>query len=127
LTTINNEELWAEVWRLVAECDSQRPAITKEYRLYYNDDGTVIGLWETDHPADGNYIVLDDPDIFHRISTNLLKVVDNKLTIIDTTPRYRVNLVKGTSGQRVVKGHAAVALTPEEEHSEIEYYEPKNN
>lgn len=123
---MNNEEFWAEVWRLVDDCNQQRPVIVKEYRLYYNDDGTVIGLWETGHPEGENYVVLDDPDIFHRTSTNLLKVVDKKLTILDTTPRYRVNLKKGNTGQRVVKGHAAVALTHKEEYPEIEYYEPKN-
>ena len=123
---MNNEELWAEVWQLVDDCNRQRPVLAKEYRLYHNDDGAIIGLWETGHPEGNNYIVLDDPDVFHRTSTNLLKVVDKKLTIIDTTPRYRVNLTKGNAGQRVVKGHAAVALMSEEEYAEIEYYEPKN-
>jgi hypothetical protein len=124
---MNDEELWAEVWKLVADCDSQRPVIVKEYRLYYNEDGTPIGLWETDHPEGNNYIVLDNPDIFHRTSTNLLQVVNNELKIIDTTPIYRVTLAKADSGQRVVKGHAALALTPEEEYPEIEYYDQKDN
>lgn len=124
---MNNEELWAEVWKLVADCDSQRPVIVKEYRLYYNQDGIPVGLWETDHPEGDNYIVLDDPDIFHRTSTNLLRVVNDELKVIDTTPIYRVKLAKADSGQRVVKGHAALALTPEEEYPEIEYYDQKDN
>ena len=123
---MNNEDLWAEVWQLVANYDQQRPVIVKEYRLYYNEDDTVIGLWESGHPEGDNYIVLDDPDIFHRTSTNLLRVVNKELKVIDTTPIYRVKLAKANSGQRVVKGHAALALMSEEEYTEIEYYDPTN-
>jgi hypothetical protein len=124
---MNNEELWAEVWRLVAEHDLQRSDIVKEYRLYYNDDGTIIGLWETGHPEGDNYIVLDDPDVFHRTPTNLLQIVNKELKVIDPTPMYRVKLAKADSGQRVIKGHAALVLMPEEEYSEIEYYDQTNN
>jgi hypothetical protein len=123
---MNNEELWTEVWRLVNEYDDQRPVIVKEYRLYHNDDGSIIGLWETDHPEGENYVVLDDPDIFHRTNSQLLKVVDKNLTVLDPTPLHRVKLLKGSSGQRVVKGHAALLLLPEEEYSEIEHYDRTN-
>ena len=124
---MNEEELWAEVWRLVAEYDRQRPVVVKEYRLYYNEDSTIIGLWETDHPEGDNYIVLDDPDIFHRTPTGLLRIVNKELKVLDPTPIYRVKLAKAESGQRVVKGHAAVILMPEEEYTEIEYYDRTNN
>ena len=123
---MNEQELWAEVWQLVAEYDRQRPVVVKEYRLYHNKDGTVIGLWETDHPEGNNYIVLDDPDIFHRTSTSLLRIVNKELKVLDPTPIYRVKLAKADSGQRVVKGHAAVILMPEEEYTEIEYYDRTN-
>ena len=123
---MNEQELWAEVWRLVAEYDRQRPVVVKEYRLYYNEDGTAIGLWETDHPEGDNYIVLDDPDIFHRTSTSLLRIVNKELKVLDPTPIYRVKLTKAESGQRVVKGHAAVILLPEEAYTEIEYYDRTN-
>ena len=123
---MNNEELWTEVWRLVNEYDDQRPVIVKEYRLYHNDDGSIIGLWETDHPEGDNYVVLDDPDIFHRTNSQLLKVVDKNLTVLDPIPLHRVKLLKGSSGQRVVKGHAALLLLPEEEYSEIEHYDRTN-
>ena len=124
---MNEQELWAEVWRLVAEYDRQRPVVVKEYRLYYNEDGTAIGLWETDHPEGDNYIVLDDPDIFHRTSTSLLRIVNKELKVLDPTPIYRVKLVKADSGQRVVKGHAALALASDEKYTEIEYYDRKDN
>ena len=127
MTTIDPWQEFAKAFELVAEYDRQRPVIIKEYRLYYNNDGTTIGLWETDHPMGDNYIVLDDPDVFHRTPTNLLQVVNKELKVLDPTPIYRVKLVKADSGQRVVKGHAALVLVPEEEYPEIEYYDQTNN
>lgn len=127
MTTIDPWQEFVKAFELVAEYDQQRPVIVKEYRLYYNDDGTVIGLWETDHPEGDNYIVLDDPDVVHRTPTNLLGVVNKELKILDPTPQYRVKLAKADSGQRVVKGHAAVALLPEEDYPYIEYYDRKDN
>ncbi|CAB4133706.1 hypothetical protein UFOVP257_428 [uncultured Caudovirales phage] len=121
---MNPEEFWAEAWRLVAEYDSQRPDIIKEYRLYHNEDGTIIGLWESGHPDGDNYIVLDDPDIFHRTNTALLIVANKKLKILDPTKPNRVRLQKSNTGQMVVKGHAAIALN--EKYHDIEYYEYTN-
>ena len=94
---------------------------------FFNDDGTAIGLWETDHPEGHNYIILEDPDIFHRTSTNLLRVVNKELKVLDPTPIYRVKLAKADSGQCVVKGHAALVLMLQEEYPEIEYYDQTNN
>ena len=67
---------------LVAKFDGCRPTLTKEFRLYYNEDGSIIGLWETDYPT-GNYIVLDDPSVFYNSNTLLLQVVDGKLKKIE--------------------------------------------
>ncbi len=119
-----NEE-WIKAWELVAAFDAQRPISIKEYRLYYNEDGTVIGLWESGHPEGDNYIVLDDPDVFHRTNTSLLKVADKKLITIDPTIQNKVRIKKSNTGQMVVKGHAAIALN--ESYNNIEYYEKTNN
>jgi hypothetical protein len=120
---------WQELVKgleLAEELERNRPRLIKEYRLYYNTDGTIIGLWETGHP-EGNYIVLSDPDIFHRTNTNLLRVSNGALKIIDPHTPIRVKIKKSTQGQRVVKGHAALALTCNEEYTEIEFYERTNN
>jgi hypothetical protein len=127
LTTIDPWQELVKAFELVAEYDRQRPVIAKEYRLYHNDDGTIFGLWESDHPDGDNYVVIDHPDIFHKTSTNLLRVVNKELKILDPTPIYRVKLVKADSGQRVIKGHAALALASDEEYTEIEYYDRKDN
>ena len=126
MTTLDPWQEFVKAFELVAEYDRQRPVIVKEYRLYYNNDGSVIGLWESDHPAGDNYVVLDDPDVFHRTPTNLLQVINKQLKVLDSRPVHRVKLAKGTTGQRVVQGHAALALTAQEEYSEIEYYDRTN-
>lgn len=120
------EDQWAEVVRLVAEHDALRPKIIKEYRLYHNEDGTIIGLWESDHPAGDNYIVLDDPGVFHSANTLLLRVQNKKLTVLDPQAPARIRLQKSNTGFRVVKSHAALILEVNEEYSEIEYYDRTN-
>ena len=122
-----NNNFWDEVARLVAEYDATRPVIVKEYRLYYNDDGTVTGLWETGHPAGNNYIVLDDPGVFYNSNTHLLRVQNKKLVVLDPRAHEKIRLKKSSAGTRVVKGHAAIVLESEEQYSEVEYYDRTNS
>jgi hypothetical protein len=104
-----------------------KPAPVKEYRLYYNEQGMVTMFAEHAHPEGTNYIVLDDPDLFYKANTHLLRVRDNKLIKIDTRIQFKTGLRRGTQGQPVVKGIAALALLPTETYTEIEYYERKTN
>lgn len=116
-----------EALRLVEEYDRQRPTQTIEYRLYYDDTGCVTMYCETDHPATGNYIVIDNPDVFFKNNTALLRVVDGKLKILSSQPAHYLGLQRSTTGQRVVKGIAALALTADEEYTDVEYYDRKTN
>lgn len=104
------------------------PIVTEapEYRLYYNSDGCVVSLSERDHP-EGDYIVLDDPSIFFNTNTRLLRVIDSKLVTINAQPKSTTGLQRSNTGQRVVKGLAALALTDSEEYQDIEYYDRKTN
>jgi len=111
---------------LVAEYDQQRPKVVKEFRLYYNEDGSIIGLWESDHP-EGNYIVLDDTGFFHTTNTAQLRVINGELKKLDFKIPLTSKLIKSTQGQRVVAGNAALVLYPEEEYNNIEYYDRKTN
>lgn len=111
---------------LVAEYNQSRASTVKEPRLYYREDGSIIGLWETDYP-EGTYIVLDDPTMFANTSTLLLRVVDGKLKKTDTSRSVQTQLIKSAQGQRVVAGHAALALTADEEYTNIEHYDRKTN
>lgn len=122
-----SQEFWDEVFKLVDEYDQQRPKVIKEFRLYYNDDGSIIGLWETGHPESGNYIVLDDPGIFFRTNTHSLKVIDKKLQVIDLKKESKVRLHNGNKDFCVVEGHASLILTKNETYQNTEYYDSTNN
>jgi hypothetical protein len=115
-----------KAFELVAEYERKRPQIIKEYRLYYNEDGSIRGLWETDHP-EGNYVVIDNPDVFNRQSTQLLKVVNGQLTVIDPRAPQRIKLKKSNAGQAVVRGNAALVIMVDEIYSDTEYYDQTNN
>jgi hypothetical protein len=121
-----NDPEFLKALELVAEYDRNRPKLVKEFRLYYNNDGSIIGMWETNHP-EGQYIVLDDVTQFHTTSTLQLRVVDGKLTKIEIGTPQENKLVKSNTGQPVVAGHAALALKPTETYSNIEYYDRKTN
>lgn len=122
-----NNNIWDEVTRLVAEYDAARPKIMKEYRLYYNADGTIIGLWESSHPKGNNYILLDDPGIFYHTNSLLLRVFDKKLTLLDPKAPLKTRLQKANSGFLVVKGNAALILEQNETYYKVEYYDRTNH
>jgi hypothetical protein len=124
---MNAEDELLKAFKLVEEYNKQRTQIVKEYRLYYHDDGSIIGLWEADHPAGDNYIVINDPDILHRHNTLLMKVVDGELKIIDPKTPHRNRLQRSHSGQPVVAGTAAIALSPNEPYTDVEHYDRKNS
>jgi len=122
---MNTLDPWQEFVKgleLAEEMERQRPRVVKEYRLYYNKDGTIIGLWESDHP-EGDYVVLDHPDIFHKNNTNLMRVENGILKIKDPRSTKIRQLYKSPQGQRVAKGHAALVLNTDENYEPIEYYD----
>lgn len=118
-----NNDFWQEVFDLVNEYDAQRPKFVQEYRLYYNQDGTVIGLWENSFPDTKNYIVLEDPGVFFHTNTQLLRVKNNKLIILDPREPNRARLKKSDQGFQTVKGHAALVLESNENYDFVEYYD----
>jgi hypothetical protein len=113
-----------EALRLVEEYDRQRPKLITEFRVYYDEEGRVTMYCETAHPPDTNYIVIDNPDMVFKTNTSRLRVIDGELKVI-ATELIRTHLAKSNSGQRVVKGMAALALEPAEEYQDIEYYDRK--
>ena len=123
-----SNEFWEEVFKLVSEYDAQRTRITIEYRLYYNeDDGTITGYHEIDHPEDLNYIVLDNPDLYFKNNTNLLQVKDGKLFVLDPKQPNKTRLKKSSTGYKTVQGHAALLLEDSDNYKDVEYYERTNN
>ncbi len=126
MSTLDPWQEFVKGLELAEEMDRQRQAVEKEYRLYYNKDGSIIGLWESGHP-DGDYVVIEHPDIFHKNNTQLLRVINGVLQIKDPSPTNVRQLYKSKNGQRVVKGHAAIALGLDEEYLEIEFYDKTNS
>jgi hypothetical protein len=122
-----SSNFWEEVFKLVEQYDAQRPKIFIENRLYYHDDGTIIGYWETQHPISGNYIILEDPNLFFKNNTNLLRVQNGKLILLNTKISNTCRLKKSFAGFSTVKGHAALVLEPTEIYNNIEYYDRTNN
>ena len=118
-----SNDFWKEVFDLVSEYDAQRPKFVQEYRLYYDKDGTIIGLWENSFPETTNYIVLDNPGIFYHTNTQLLRVKNNKLIVLDPREPSRARLKKAHQGFQVVKGHAALVVESNENYELIEYYD----
>jgi hypothetical protein len=122
-----NNNFWDEVFALVAEFDAQRPILFKQNRLYYNNDGSVIGYYETNHPDGDNYIILDDPNLFFKNNTHLMRVKNNKLILMEVKLPNKVRLARATSGFKTVKGHSAIVLEQNETYSEVDYYDYQND
>jgi len=127
MTTLDPWQELIKGLQLAEEMEKNRPQIIKEYRLYYNDDGTIIGMWESSHPPGDNYVIINHPDEFQKHNTNLLRIVKNKLVVLDPHTPNKVKLKKSFKGQKVVKGHAAIALCTDEEFLEIEFYDYTNS
>jgi hypothetical protein len=124
---MNALEEFYKALKLVDEQDRKRSPVVKEYRIYYDVNGLITAFSETDHPDGDNYIVVDNPDVFHKANTLLLRVVDKKLITLDVKGSDQVRLKKSIQGQPVVKGMAAVALGLNEDYLDIEYYDRTNN
>lgn len=94
-----------------------------EYRIHYDENGTITQCTMNIHPTETNYIVVtnDEYQNYFRYT-----VVNNKLKLIDTNPGYRVQLKKSDSGYQVVKNHAGLLLEPGETYAETEYYDRTN-
>lgn len=98
--------------------------IKLEYRLHYNDSGSIYLCTMAQHPDNTKYIVVD-----RETYDNYFKYyVDNgKLKPIAQSGGYCVQLVKSAVGFPVVKNHASLLLEYNETYPNIEYYDHRNN
>lgn len=96
------------------------PELVLEYRIHYNDQGTIVMCSMTNHPENTQYLVVDK-----KIYDNYFRyrVEDGKLKMVDNDPGYRVQLKSSTQGYAVVKNHAGILLELNEEYRDIEYYD----
>lgn len=111
---------------LLAALLSLTPVVeeTIEYRVYYNDQGQITQCSMRNHPAEGDYLIVqpDEYDNYFRYT-----VVDGKLKKIDLAHSFHVKLIKTNSGHKVAKNHAGVIIEPEELYDNVEYYDNRIN
>ena len=95
-----------------------------EYRLHYNESGDIYLCTMVQHPEGTRYVVVDKEtyDVYHRYH-----VVDGVLEKIVQKNGLFVNLVKSTSGYKVVKNNAALLIEESEEYPDIEYYDRRTS
>ena len=91
-----------------------------EYRLYYDAKGNPISMSSHNH-TDGQYVVITKQQ-YDSANYNC-RVVGGKLQF-DTVGQIRVQLVKSTTGVKVVKGYANLVV--EDDYLDIEYYDRNN-
>jgi len=111
------EKFLAEVNALV---DTPKE-VAKEYRVYYNNNGEIVGQSMTEPHLSGDYIVVqqDNYENIHKYA----RVKDGELKVKVFNPGYKRQLVQGKKDFQVVKNHAGLLLEKDETYNNTEYYE----
>lgn len=94
-----------------------------EYRIYYEPDtGRIKGLAHENYPDWGEYIIVNKHQYenYHNCY-----VKEGKLQQIVMDTGYNNVLKKNTNGFKVVKGHANLLITSDDEYTDVEYYDYK--
>lgn len=94
-----------------------------EYRIYYNEAGTITACAMVQHPEGDNYIVVTREQYENYFRYN---VRNGKLVPIRIETNVPNILCPSNDGYRVVKGHVNLLLGQEEEWKDIQYYDWNN-
>ena len=97
--------------------------IENEYRLHYDELGSIIMCSMQSHPASDRYVVVDRIVYDSYFKYHIVKGVP-KLIIYDRGNTSK--LVKSQEGFPVVKNHAALLLEEAETFATMEYYDYRN-
>ena len=110
------EKFLAEVAALV---DAPKE-IVKEYRVFYDNKGEIIGQSMTEPHLEGTYIVVTEEEYnnIHKYA----KVKDGELKIKVFNPGYKRQLIPGVAQFTVVKNHAGLLLEQDETYDDTEQY-----
>jgi len=110
------EKFLAEVAALV---DAPKE-IVKEYRVFYDDNGEIIGQSMTEPHLEGSYIVVTEEEYnnIHKYA----KVKDGELKLKVFNPGYKRQLIPGVAQFTVVKNHAGILLEQDETYDDTEQY-----
>ena len=115
----SEQEFFEEVNRLLVVT----PDPITEYRLYYDEEGSIILCSMQNHSPDSNYVVVTKEvyDNYHKYC-----VVNGQLKEIKFDDGLQRPFVKSKKGFRVVQNNAALLLEADEDYSDIEYYDKRN-
>lgn len=102
--------------------------MSKEYRLYYDNQGTIYKGAKVDIllKEEESYIVVEKEVYMEQGS---YKIVNGQLTKVQfpINTKKQFQFKKSDSGIRVVKNHIALLLFDHENYPTVEYYEYTNS
>jgi hypothetical protein len=101
--------------------------IEYEYRLYYNKEGLIYkGTNLKSDPIDSDNYILVDETIYKNMAR--YKVINGKPELIPSQFGFVVpGLIRSEKGIAVVKNHANLPVTTDDEYTDIEYYDYRSN
>lgn len=121
-------DFWNEVKRLELANQTEDPVY--EYRLYYNQHGTITSGVPviTNRPLpelpEGEYLIVTYEDYTHShdkcVKNGQLQKIKNTIDVVN-------QLEKSTSGYRVVKNAAALLLNDNDDYQDTEHYDRRTS
>lgn len=127
--TMNNDMLNPDLIEIIKAFELLNPpkVIEYEYRLYYNEEGTIYRgtTLKTDPIEPGKYVIVDKT-IFDRSAKYR---IENEIPVFIPPSRGYVEpgLVRSDKGITVVKNNASLPLAPDEEYDNIDHYDYRSN
>lgn len=128
-TEQDTAKFWNEVEQLEKSNQTSDPVF--EYRIYYEEDGTVISgqsirldIKEETALPPGPYIVVS-LDEYRNLGSKIVK--DGVLYQPPKANHVRALLEKADSGQNVVRNNAALPINEDENYQDIEQYGRKSD
>lgn len=122
-------KFWAEVEQLEKSSQSADPVY--EYRIYYEEDGTVISgqpvrldVEDCNPLPTGSYITVSFEE-YQNLGSKIVK--DGALYQPPRANHVQALLEKADSGQNVVKNNAALAINENETYQDVEQYGRKSD
>ena len=94
-----------------------------EYRIYYDEAGTITACAMVQHPEGDNYIVVSREQYENYFR---YYVRNGKLTPIKIETNSPTILRLSNDGYKVVKGHANLLLVHNEDWKDVQYYDWDN-
>jgi hypothetical protein len=96
-----------------------------EYRMHYDDEGTITMLSHQNHPDSKQYLIVTK-EIYDNYEKYYVNIKEKKVEKVVHNRGISVQLKKNDTGYAVVKNHAGLVVEPTENFGNIEYYAANN-